>query len=155
MSLINTLHTLLKQSLPNLHGARLNRKRGQVTLRTKSNLTPFHPVATPIPETSPQLTTRTASVTCSNKTSHAPVGNLLTRTDARGKTANYSYDSLNRISQIAYDDQTVNYTWDTCANGINRLCILANNNSSASYSYDSHGRISAKKTKLKAQPQPR
>jgi len=24
MSLINTLHTLLKQSLPNLHGARLN-----------------------------------------------------------------------------------------------------------------------------------
>ena len=76
---------------------------------------------------------------------HDPAGNLTTRTDARGKTANYSYDSLNRISQIAYDDQTtVNYSWDNCVNGINRLCSLSNNNSSISYSYDIHGRISQK-----------
>jgi RHS repeat-associated protein/uncharacterized repeat protein (TIGR02543 family) len=75
---------------------------------------------------------------------HDPAGNLKTRTDARGKTANYSYDSLNRISQIAYDDQTVNYTWDNCVNGISRLCSLANNNSNVSYSYDNHGRITQK-----------
>jgi RHS repeat-associated protein/uncharacterized repeat protein (TIGR02543 family) len=75
---------------------------------------------------------------------HDPVGNLLTRTDARGKTATYSYDSLNRISQVAYDDQTVTYTWDNCANGINRLCSLSNNASSISYSYDSHGRLTNK-----------
>jgi len=83
---------------------------------------------------------------------HDPAGNLKTRTDARGKTANYSYDSLNRISQIAYDDQTVNYTWDNCVNGINRLCSLANNNSSISYSYDNHGRITGKTQNTGAAP---
>jgi YD repeat-containing protein len=76
--------------------------------------------------------------------SHDAAGNLKTRTDARGKTANYSYDSLNRISQIAYDDQTISYNLDNCANGINRLCSLSNNNSSLSYGYDSHGRITSK-----------
>ncbi|MGZ8159023.1 MAG: hypothetical protein ACXWT4_09455, partial [Methylobacter sp.] len=75
---------------------------------------------------------------------HDPAGNLTARTDARGKTANYSYDSLGRISQIAYDDQTVTYTWDNCTNGINRLCSLANNTVTTRYSYDSHGRISQK-----------
>ncbi len=75
---------------------------------------------------------------------HDPAGNLITRTDARGQTATYSYDSLNRINQIAYDDQTINYTWDICANGISRLCSLSNNNSNLSYRYDSHGRITQK-----------
>lgn len=75
---------------------------------------------------------------------HDAAGNLKTRTDARGKTANYSYDSLNRISQIAYDDQTATYNWDNCANGISRLCSLTNNNSGTSYGYDSHGRITSK-----------
>ncbi|HEY8035568.1 MAG TPA: RHS repeat-associated core domain-containing protein [Methylobacter sp.] len=84
--------------------------------------------------------------------SHYAAGNLKTRTDVRGKIANYSYDSLNRISQIAYDDQTVNYTWDNCANGISHLCSLANNNSSVSYSYDSHGRITQKSQNAGAAP---
>ncbi|MEK7412888.1 MAG: RHS repeat domain-containing protein, partial [Planctomycetota bacterium] len=84
--------------------------------------------------------------------SHDPAGNLKTRTDARGKTAAYSYDSLNRISRIAYDDQTVTYTWDNCANGINRLCSLSNNNSSLSYGYDSHGRITSKTQTASATP---
>jgi RHS repeat-associated protein len=72
---------------------------------------------------------------------HDPAGNLLTRTDARGKTATYSYDSLNRITQIAYDDQTVTYTWDSCSNGIGRLCNVSNAGSRLEYRYDNHGRI--------------
>jgi RHS repeat-associated protein/uncharacterized repeat protein (TIGR02543 family) len=75
---------------------------------------------------------------------HDAVGNLLTRTDARGKVAQYRYDSLNRISQIAYDDDTVSYTWDSCANGIGRLCSVSNAASSLSYRYDPHGRITTK-----------
>jgi RHS repeat-associated protein len=71
-------------------------------------------------------------------------GNVKTRTDARNKPAQYSYDSQNRISQIVHEDQTVNYTWDNCANGIGRLCILSNDQSSLTYSYDSHGRITGK-----------
>jgi len=72
---------------------------------------------------------------------HDAAGNLTTRTDARGKVAQYRYDSLNRISQIAYDDETVRYTWDSCLNGVGRLCNVSTNASSLSYRYDSHGRI--------------
>jgi len=84
--------------------------------------------------------------------SHDPAGNLTARTDARGKTANYSYDSLGRISQIAYDDQTVTYTWDNCTNGINRLYSLSNNTGTTRYSYDSHGRITSKTQSAAATP---
>ncbi|PPK76059.1 putative repeat protein (TIGR02543 family)/RHS repeat-associated protein [Methylobacter tundripaludum] len=98
------------------------------------------------------LQQQTSPDTGITEASHDPAGNLKTRTDARGKNANYSYDSLNRISQIAYDDQTVNYTWDNCANGINRLCSLSNNNSTVSYGYDSHGRITQKSQNTGATP---
>jgi RHS repeat-associated protein len=77
-------------------------------------------------------------------TDHDAAGNLLTRTDARGKVAQYRYDSLNRVSEIAYDDDTVRYTWDSCANGIGRLCSVSNANSTVSYRYDRHGRITQK-----------
>jgi len=83
---------------------------------------------------------------------HDEAGNLTTRTDARGKTAAYSYDSLDRLNKIVYDDQTVNYTWDSCANGISRLCSLSNNTGSISYSYDSHGRLTGKSQSTGATP---
>jgi RHS repeat-associated protein/uncharacterized repeat protein (TIGR02543 family) len=77
-------------------------------------------------------------------TDHDAAGNLLTRTDARGKVAQYRYDSLNRISEIAYDDDTVRYTWDSCDNGIGRLCSVSANSSRLDYRYDLHGRITGK-----------
>jgi RHS repeat-associated protein len=58
--------------------------------------------------------------------------------------AQYRYDSLNRISQIVDDDDTVSYSWDSCINGIGRLCSVSNAASSLSYRYDSHGRITGK-----------
>ncbi|MFI3157234.1 MAG: hypothetical protein QX199_13855 [Methylococcaceae bacterium] len=98
------------------------------------------------------LRKQTSPDTGSTLAAQDPAGNLKTRTDARGKTASYNYDSLNRISQIAYDDQTVNYNWDNCINGINRLCSLSNNSSSTSYNYDSHGRITGKTQSAGASP---
>ncbi|MFI3158437.1 MAG: RHS repeat-associated core domain-containing protein, partial [Methylococcaceae bacterium] len=98
------------------------------------------------------LTQQTSPDTGSTDANHDAAGNLSTRTDARGKTASYRYDSLNRISQIAYDDQTVNYSWDNCVNGISRLCSLSNNNSSTRYNYDSHGRITGKSQSAGASP---
>jgi RHS repeat-associated protein len=68
-------------------------------------------------------------------------GNAKTKTDARGKTAAYTYDSQNRITRIAYDDQTVTYTWDSCTHGIGRLCGLNNGSSRLAFGYDLHGRI--------------
>jgi RHS repeat-associated protein/uncharacterized repeat protein (TIGR02543 family) len=72
---------------------------------------------------------------------HDAAGNLLTRTDARGKVTLYRYDGLNRISEIAYDNDTVRYTWDSCTNGIGRLCSVSNAASRLDYRYDAHGRI--------------
>jgi len=34
-------------------------------------------------------------------------GNLATATDARSAKATYSYDALNRVTQIVYTDQTI------------------------------------------------
>ena len=72
----------------------------------------------------------------------APLGgNLKTRTDARNKVASYSYDALNRISQIAYGDQTVTYGWDACPNGLGRLCGVTDGSGGTAYGYDSQGRV--------------
>jgi RHS repeat-associated protein len=68
-------------------------------------------------------------------------GNVKTQTDARGETAAYTYNSQNRITQIAYDDQTVAYTWNSCTHGIGRLCSLNNGSSQLAFSYDLHGRL--------------
>ena len=98
------------------------------------------------------LNRQTSPDTGNTEAVHDEAGNLTTRTDARGKTATYSYDSLDRLSKIVYDDQTVNYTWDSCANGIHRLCSLSNNTGSVSYSYDSHGRLTGKSQSAAATP---
>lgn len=68
-------------------------------------------------------------------------GNVKTKTDARGKTVTLTYDSQNRLTQIGYEDQTVTYTWDSCPNGIGRLCSLNNGSSQLAFGYDLHGRI--------------
>jgi len=86
-----------------------------------------------------QQTSPDTGVTLAN---HDEAGNLTIHTDARNKTATYSYDSLNRVTQIAYDDDTIRYTWDSCINGIGRLCSVTNAGSRLDYRYDPHGRIS-------------
>ena len=77
-------------------------------------------------------------------------GNLKTKTDARNITATYSYDELNRVISISYPAtgsdaaETVTYSYDTCSNGIGRLCTLSDKTGTTSYTYDLYGRISAK-----------
>jgi RHS repeat-associated protein len=75
-----------------------------------------------------------------------PASNLKTKLDARGIQATYSYDAINRVTQIVYPDQTVTYTYDTCANGIGRLCSVAEspNSITTSYAYDVKGRVTSK-----------
>jgi RHS repeat-associated protein len=73
-----------------------------------------------------------------------PASNLKAKLDARGITANYTYDALNRITQIAFPDETVTYTFDSCANGIGRLCALSDGTGTTTWSYDVKGRVIAK-----------
>ena len=70
--------------------------------------------------------------------------NVITKLDARGVLATYSYDALNRVKQITFPDETVVYTYDSCANGVGRLCTVTDASGSTSYSYDVKGRVTAK-----------
>ncbi|HKR02638.1 MAG TPA: hypothetical protein VJT09_18310, partial [Pyrinomonadaceae bacterium] len=70
-------------------------------------------------------------------------GNLLTRTDARGVTATYIYDSLNRNININYSDATpaVVHYYDGAVNGKGRLWTsFAGLSHTAIDSYDALGR---------------
>lgn len=72
-------------------------------------------------------------------------GNVLSSTDARGITASFSYDALNRLTSVTYPTtgENVTYGYDTCSNGIGRLCSATDPTGSRSYAYDGLGRIAS------------
>ena len=74
-----------------------------------------------------------------------PAGNVTTRTDAEGRTFAYAYDARNRITSIItplpLDD--LFYDYDSCFNGINRLCSVSQGNEFTDYSYNVFGDITA------------
>jgi len=75
-------------------------------------------------------------------------GNLLTLSDARGIVERRTYDALNRPLTVSYPTTGENlaYTWDSfagCANGIGRLCRIADNGGSTTFSYDARGNVTA------------
>jgi RHS repeat-associated protein len=55
-----------------------------------------------------------------------------------------SYDALNRLTQIVYPDETVTYTWDSCTNGVGKLCSISDGEGTTSYAFDAKGRITSK-----------
>jgi RHS repeat-associated protein len=71
-------------------------------------------------------------------------GNIKTVTDARSAAANYSFDDANRLIKLAYSDQTINYTYDSGTNGIDRLTGASDANHSMSWAYDANGRVTGK-----------
>ena len=71
-------------------------------------------------------------------------GNLATSTDARGAVGAYTYDALNRVTQIAYSDQTINYTYDAGTNGVGHLTGASDVNHSMAWTYDPLGRVTGK-----------
>jgi RHS repeat-associated protein len=74
-------------------------------------------------------------------------GNVFTRTDARGASVSlgtYTYDALNRVTQIAYPDHTITYGYDSCSHGLGRLCTMGTAGNTTSYSYDTQGRVTMK-----------
>src|SRR6185436_2488624 len=73
-----------------------------------------------------------------------PASNIATKTDARSITATYSYDELNRLTQIVYPDETVTFAYDSCTNGVGRLCSVADRAGTTSYGYDLWGRVTTK-----------
>jgi RHS repeat-associated protein len=71
-------------------------------------------------------------------------GNLKTATDARSAVATYAYDALNRVTQVAYSDQTINFTYDAGTNGVGRLTGASDANHTLAWTYDPLGRVIGK-----------
>ncbi len=74
---------------------------------------------------------------------HDAAGNVITATDARGIEAVYTYDALNRLTRVDYPgtEEDITYTYDTCANGIGRLCTVADASGTTGYAYDGFGNL--------------
>ncbi|MHB1401827.1 MAG: RHS repeat-associated core domain-containing protein [Thiobacillus sp.] len=75
-------------------------------------------------------------------------GNLKTERDARGFTVTYTYDALNRLTKKQSSQSgspLYQYTYDTCAYGIGRLCgTLRNSLANIALGYDSQGRLASR-----------
>lgn len=90
--------------------------------------------------------TQTASPdTGTTQNTYDAAGNLLTSTDARGKTTTYAYDALNRVKSISFVTGTpITFSYDKALNAKGRLIKIADETGSTSWTYDSHGRVTAK-----------
>ncbi len=78
-------------------------------------------------------------------------GNVKTLTDARGITASYTYDALNRLTAIDYPGthEDVAFIYDSCANGVGRLCRVQDQTGTTDHAYDPFGNITQQiKTEL-------
>jgi RHS repeat-associated protein len=56
----------------------------------------------------------------------------------------YTYDARNRVTQIAYGDQTLTFGYDTGTNGVGRLTSAGDANHTLTWNYDSRGRVIGK-----------
>ena len=80
---------------------------------------------------------------------HDAAGNMISKTDARGITVGYSYDALNRLVGVNYpgSNEDVAYAYDSCTQGIGRLCHITDETGITDYNYDGFGNI-ASETRL-------
>ena len=67
-------------------------------------------------------------------------GNLTQKNDPNGNHINYVYDSLNRITTEKLGSATkVTYVYDTCTDGVGRLCTVTNPSVSTANTYNALG----------------
>ena len=71
-------------------------------------------------------------------------GRRSSMTRANGVQTAYSYDTLGRLANLSAGGQSQSFTYDTCANGIGRLCAAADTTGSVGYSYTPEGWISGR-----------
>jgi YD repeat-containing protein len=73
-------------------------------------------------------------------------GNRLQVTDGRDKTTSYTYDALNRLTTMSFEDGTsIAYGYDAGTNGKGRLTGIAFPGGSTRYTYDPQGRVREKR----------
>ena len=75
---------------------------------------------------------------------HDAAGNVLTRTEATQLTHRYTYDALGRLLSEDHNNDgsaEVTYTYDSCTNGIGKLCDVSDTGGSSHYAYNAHGNL--------------
>jgi RHS repeat-associated protein len=80
---------------------------------------------------------------------HDEAGNIIGRTDARGKATKYAYDALNRVVEIAHGYEVpIAFEYDGGPSGrttdIGKLTNLTDASGNTKYEYDELGRLAAK-----------
>lgn len=73
-----------------------------------------------------------------------PYGLPLGMTRSDGVATTYAYDTLNRRISASAGGQTQQATYDSCTNGIGRLCSTSDATGTTSYSYTSEGQIAGR-----------
>lgn len=72
-------------------------------------------------------------------------GNITSQQDALGRVSTLQYDAFNRLLSLdadgTLDDRS--YIYDSCANGVGRLCSLQNGYTTVEYAYDALGNVTS------------
>lgn len=66
-------------------------------------------------------------------------GQRLSMTRASGVVTSYGYDGLSRVTSVSAVGETQQFTYDTCTNGIGRLCSASDGTGSTAYTYTPEG----------------
>ena len=69
-------------------------------------------------------------------------GNVSSVVDPKNQTINYTYDSVNRVQTEDFTGQSgteVQYVYDSCADGIGRLCSASTTQATTTYTYYANG----------------
>lgn len=93
-----------------------------------------------------QLWSQTSPDTGTTSQQWSPGGLRTSATRADGVTLTYGHDTLGRLTTITAGGQTHTYTWDSaagCANGIGRLCRLADPHQTLTLSYTPYGELAS------------
>lgn len=86
-----------------------------------------------------QLWQQTSPDTGTTSYSYDGNGRRSGMTRANGVLTTYVYDAIGRVTGISAGGQSQSFTYDSCANGLGRLCNAADATGRASYSYSPEG----------------
>ncbi len=83
----------------------------------------------------------------------SPAGLVVSNTDARGAEVTLTHDALGRVLTASHDgsqatgspvSETQSFVYDTCQNGIGRLCSMTDHSGTTEWTYDLWGRVLSK-----------
>jgi RHS repeat-associated protein len=82
--------------------------------------------------------------TGTTSTTFDSAGNVSTITDARNKVASQTHDALNRVTNLAYSDQTHAFEYDQGSNGVGQMTGMSDGSGTTEWQFGSLGRVSTK-----------